>query len=79
MKAKFNQILANFDNEQSQSAQPSSKNLPPSQQQTGYFNGGVPQNNQEPRKGKVNDELIMQPDAPDHTSNPIESFKQRNI
>ena len=38
MKAKFNQILANFDQEQHQGTTTSN-----SAKQTGYFKGGVPQ------------------------------------
>lgn len=46
MKAKFNQILANFDNENSsakESDQRGQSNVANgSSQQTGYFRGGVP-------------------------------------
>ena len=47
MKAKFNQILANFDHKSSGKANGKNNNnmqqQPQSQHATGYFKGGVPQ------------------------------------
>ncbi len=45
MKAKFNQILANFDHDNSGARDGDQRALNNgNSQQTGYFRGGVPQN-----------------------------------
>ena len=94
MKAKFNQILANFDNENKhnqEGVKQFANGNSNTTQSTGYFKGGVPQElhalpvssvRNEIPIGSSSNELTMKGinSAIDHnTTDAIESIKKRNI